>query len=302
MSAVDYWWEIENHPSKPPHFGALLAEVIRRRPVERQAPTLAIIGNYQRFRGSALHKIAQDTGLLNVANFSSVPAEQLSDPSVALLKWSPYAGHRISKRQRVRLPAGKRVLNDTHLDTDKSNVQRIWQKTAGYGTVIDPSHHRGRAVVKMEQNGTHSGRIVTLPVPSPEPGMVYEQVIDNAASEEMVYDLRVPFILGHPALAYVKFRSRHRRFENRNDRVRLVSAAEVLTLDEIDLCSRFCAAIGLDYGELDILRDGGSSRIYVVDVNNTPAGPPKGLTLADRGAAMRAIAMNLRRIVFGLAI
>jgi hypothetical protein len=32
--------------------------------------------------------------------------------------------------------------------------------------------------------------------------------------------------------------------------------------------------MGLDYGELDAVRDAASGRLYVLDVNNTPFGPP----------------------------
>jgi hypothetical protein len=31
--------------------------------------------------------------------------------------------------------------------------------------------------------------------------------------------------------------------------------------------------MGLDYGELDVLRDADDGRLYVVDVNTTPFGP-----------------------------
>ena len=38
--------------------------------------------------------------------------------------------------------------------------------------------------------------------------------------------------------------------------------------DEVERLLEFCGAIGLDYGELDVLLDNGDGRIYVVDVNN----------------------------------
>ena len=44
--------------------------------------------------------------------------------------------------------------------------------------------------------------------------------------------------------------------------------------DEIDKLLRFCAAMNLDYGELDVLRHKADGRIYVVDVNTTPDGHP----------------------------
>lgn len=55
----------------------------------------------------------------------------------------------------------------------------------------------------------------------------------------------------------------------------------------------FCARIGLDYGELDVLRDNDSGTIYVVDANRTPI-RPRGLTKADEDAAFGPLAEALR--------
>jgi hypothetical protein len=39
--------------------------------------------------------------------------------------------------------------------------------------------------------------------------------------------------------------------------------------------------MGLDFGELDILRDNDDGRIYIVDVNNTPSGPRRGVHMQE---------------------
>ena len=43
-----------------------------------------------------------------------------------------------------------------------------------------------------------------------------------------------------------------------------------------------CREMGLDYGELDVLRDREDGRLYILDVNDTPSG-----IYASRGAAYR---------------
>ena len=53
---------------------------------------------------------------------------------------------------------------------------------------------------------------------------------------------------------------------------------------------RFARALGIDYGELDILRDRDDGRIYIVDVNNTPFGPPNHLPWSDSRRAVRRLA------------
>lgn len=35
----------------------------------------------------------------------------------------------------------------------------------------------------------------------------------------------------------------------------------------------FTAAIGLEYGELDVLRENGTGRLFVIDANPAPVGP-----------------------------
>ena len=46
----------------------------------------------------------------------------------------------------------------------------------------------------------------------------------------------------------------------------------------------------LEYGELDILRDLDNKKIYIVDVNNTPFGPPANISAAQGKEAIRILA------------
>jgi hypothetical protein len=46
-----------------------------------------------------------------------------------------------------------------------------------------------------------------------------------------------------------------------------------------------CARIALHYGELGILRNREGGKIYVVDVNKTPFGPPVGIPREEAKAA-----------------
>jgi len=64
----------------------------------------------------------------------------------------------------------------------------------------------------------------------------------------------------------------------------------VLSEEEADRVQRFCRGMGLDYGELDAVRDASSGRLYVVDVNNTPFGPPaKVIRNLDRGQVFQTL-------------
>ena len=45
--------------------------------------------------------------------------------------------------------------------------------------------------------------------------------------------------------------------------------------------SAFCAAMGLDYGKLDIIRDRADQRLYILDANKTPRWDPRWVRAAS---------------------
>lgn len=58
--------------------------------------------------------------------------------------------------------------------------------------------------------------------------------------------------------------------------------------------------MGLDWGELDILRNKDDGRAYIVDVNNTPAGPPNHLSKEDKERALQQLATTFARVFLGI--
>ena len=56
--------------------------------------------------------------------------------------------------------------------------------------------------------------------------------------------------------------------------------------------------MSVDYGELDVLRDK-DGRIYVVDVNNTPAGPPKKLPNQACRIALKRMSKSFAQMLDG---
>ncbi|MDQ6770676.1 MAG: hypothetical protein M3Z54_11900, partial [Gemmatimonadota bacterium] len=55
--------------------------------------------------------------------------------------------------------------------------------------------------------------------------------------------------------------------------------------------------IGMDFGELDVLRDRNSGKIYVVDANNTPAGPPTVLSKQDSARALHILLESFHQLL-----
>ncbi len=179
--------------------------------------------------------------------------------------FSPAAGR--------RLPVS--TINRRCLDISKGTVDRLWAQVAGYSITVDPLATEGPIVVKPELNGTHAGRVVDGPIARRERGVVYERLVDSRTDDGRILHLRVVVLGGRIILSYAKWRDYPHWFKG----VELTlprTTDELLSAAEQHLALRFAEQIGLDYGELDVLRDRDSGLIYVVDANRTPV-RPKGL-------------------------
>ena len=190
-------------------------------------------------------------------------------------------------------PDLKNVVNGNCLDISKQRVEEVHAKIFGYSLAVDPLTYRGRMAVKSNINGAHDGREVMGPVDRIDPQSVYQRIVDNTASPDagpqagnMVCDIRIP-VIGHTThFAYLKYRPKDNRFSNVNAWVRIVDTSSALSPEEIERFNAFCQAFGLDYGEVDVVRDAADGRIYVLDVNKTPHGPPNGLSSNDQAKAL----------------
>jgi hypothetical protein len=183
--------------------------------------------------------------------------------------------------------------NGQALDLSKSRVAAVFEDVFGYPLALDPLRGSGLAVEKGEANGVHDGRIVMLPC-APVQGKVYQRLVDAAAEDGMVEDLRTPTVAGKPVCVFVKRRPPERRFSNDNIACPLKEATQVFSAEELAGIGRFCRALNLDWGGLDVLRDRANGRIYIVDVNRTDMGPPIAMTLREKIKSTRLLAQALR--------
>lgn len=179
-------------------------------------------------------------------------------------------------------------------DVSKTRVAQVFEAVFGYPLLVDPLTWRGPAVEKGETNGAHDGRIVTCPAP-PQPGKVYQRLVDTA-EDGQVRDYRTPCVGGEPVLVFVKRRPSRDRFANYNTSVSLAAPDEVFSTGELAAIRAFVRAMRLDWGGLDILRDRGTGRLYIVDVNKTDM-PPLALPFPDKIRATRRLAAAFRRLV-----
>jgi hypothetical protein len=136
-------------------------------------------------------------------------------------------------------------------------------------------------VRKSNVNAAHDGKVIIGPISDAEyvrehQEYVYSVHVNNIEGDT-VSDLRLPWFGHLSPLLYRNQRPVSARFANRNTLASLESTSAHLSECEVSEIGEFCRAFGLDYGELDCLRDYDSGRIYIVDVNKTPCGPPNAL-------------------------
>ncbi|HUP83273.1 MAG TPA: hypothetical protein VM284_03685 [Candidatus Limnocylindria bacterium] len=204
-------------------------------------------------------------------------------PAAATFAWE--TGTWLSPGAEGRLPAG--AINRECRDISKSTVDRLWAEVTGYSIEVDPRATHGAMVVKPIINGVRGGRILTGPLGSPRKGYVYQKLIDCRVDGRL-HTLR-PVIFGERILlVYEKWRAPNDWFSGAEE-VRVKNARDVFTAHEQGQLLRFASAIGLGYGELDVLRAADTGLIYVVDANRTPI-RPRGLKAADEDAAFGPLA------------
>lgn len=185
------------------------------------------------------------------------------------------------------------VLNNKCEDITKERVAKVFGEVFGYSLSIDPHLHKGKCVMKTNWNALHLGRIIDCPIAQTdqEAGFVYQRLIQNEVEGGFVEDIRVPVLGGQIPFVYVKRRLIENRFIDRDFEANCTSlkdVEEILTQQEVDRILLFCKGINLDYCELDVLRDNADGRIYIVDANCCPAGPPSYMSeIESKNAVLR---------------
>ncbi|NQV53237.1 MAG: hypothetical protein HQ500_08630 [Flavobacteriales bacterium] len=230
-------------------------------------------------RGSTLYQIARSLGW-EITN--------RIDRSFELALYWEYATVREEFGPLERIE-NVRVVNLQSRDISKDVVDEQMQHAFGYSTRIDPSSFQGIAVKKSLQNAVHDGLAVECPCVAEE-GVIYQRLIDSSVNEQEVMDLRIPVIGGSIPHIYLNYRKNTERFKNVPDRSAYCSdVASKLSDEEVAQIIGFCTIAGLEFCELDVLRDCTDHRIYIVDANDTPQGPPKHLPEKDRSTAIDSL-------------
>jgi len=192
----------------------------------------------------------------------------------------------------------EKIMNINCTDISKEKISKIFEEIFNYSLNVDPEIYYGECVKKNNLNAKHDGVIVKCPVQNPEEGFVYQKVLNNKINDNLVMDIRTPVLKGEIPFIYLKLKKIKDRFSNDLYKSEIAGSNEYLTQEEIKRISEFCSRIGLDYGELDILRNKDDGKIYIVDVNYTPWGPPAKLSEDESRLAMVRMSEVFKKIYF----
>lgn len=191
------------------------------------------------------------------------------------------------------------VFNSGCTDIRKSTLEAAHVEVFGYGMAVDPCAHVGPLLEKGDGNAVHDGRILIGPL-APEAvhsDKVYQHVIRNSDSLGRRFDLRTGYICGEFPVVYAKFKLAKSPFTNETSHVELRKVHAEFSQIELRKMGDLLVKMGVDTAEIDVLRDAVDGRIFVVDVNPTPWGPPAGLEEPMRSAAIAACASAFRAAV-----
>lgn len=207
---------------------------------------------------------------------------------------NPTLKHQISiywQNETFRLPTNgysffnQKTINKNCLDISKTFIDKHHLTAFGYQTQINPLTYNQKFVQKGELNAQHDGKIHHHPITKTEEGYIYQELIDNT-DNNWVNDLRTPVFKGEIPYVVIRSRKVEERFGGGSQKARMFKTEDIFSEDEQKAIKNFTELIGLDYGDLDILRDRNTNKIYVVDANPTAWGPTNGLTPKEKKLAL----------------
>jgi hypothetical protein len=246
---------------------------------------------------------AAQRGFLLVNVCQRLGCRMVDDPAVPadlVVYWDHLATVQAEDQVLLRLKREGPVLNGECRDIRKSTVQAAAGRVLGYTASVDPRAYAGGLVRKSEENAAHDGELLDGPIEVVEPGKVYERFVDTEAVEGFIEDLRVPVVGDTIPVVYRKYRPASELFNPLvNTWVVVSEPLRVFAADELSGLVRLARALHIDFGEFDVLRDRADGRMYVVDANPTPRGPPGPLPTRVRRRALRAVATAFERQFLG---
>lgn len=274
-------YELENPREKKDfcYFGA-----VKPIAVEKNLTPLKVYvyGNYPHFQKSTTYFMLRKAGV-EMSN-------KLNGKYNVGIFWDPRMD--INKQTPKLKQNGKKIklINLFLVDTAKGFVAESFESHFGYGYKVDPLTYKGYCISKHNGNGTKSCFFLKCPIDANDifKDHSYQQIIDYTDKKDpnTLYELRIPIVGGIIPCVLFKTRNRGLRFTSKNRSIQIVNPLKYLTEQECHKIITYCRYIGLEMGEIDVLRSCEDGQIYIIDVNNTSWWPPNKLGDVDRNIVL----------------
>jgi len=228
----------------------------------------------------------------------TITSNPKDDYNLAVLWWLAFDGNPFAPENSfptlLKIKRhGDTVLNFQGRDISKTLVNSTFKSIFGYSLSVDPRTYNGKCVMKLNWNALHEGQILQCPSKPLDGDVVYQRLVRNEVEDGLIEDMRVPIFSDKIPFVYLKYRTVDNRLVDRVHTAIKAIIAEVddmLSDEEQENICRFARKMGLDYCEVDVLRDRDDGRIYIVDANNTPSGPPSPISNNDAKVAVARLA------------
>ncbi|NJN73770.1 MAG: hypothetical protein HC799_13650 [Limnothrix sp. RL_2_0] len=190
------------------------------------------------------------------------------------------------------------VINGKSLDISKQAIAQVFRIIFGYDLAVDPTKYEGKIVRKSNINALRDGEILEAPFMAIATEYVYQKFIDSEiAGTDTFIEFIVPICEQKIPFVYQQQRNIAQRFEPENIQVEFKEPNEIFSDSELEKILNFAKNIGLDYGELDILRNKVDEKIYVIDVENTLRSFPDKLNNIQKDAAIELLSRTFLSLV-----
>jgi hypothetical protein len=196
------------------------------------------------------------------------------------------------------LERGEKVINSNCTNLSKELVGSCFEEIFGYSLDVDPTNYRGSIVKKSIYNGTNFATTIEGPISEEDlhEEHVYQKEIKNQSEfDDLTVVYRVPVYAGRIPVVFLKYRPYEFQFTGYYEKVDLKKAGDIFSEDERSKILEMNKKMGIDYGECDVLRDS-DGRIYVVDVNSHPGGPPRKMSHNQKVKASKVLIPDFKNL------
>lgn len=246
------------------------------------------------------HRLVNFSEAFGILRLLGIPhTSDIKDPDVTVaFYWNVNTVSEYPKELQELEDSGIPVFNKI-TDVSKVKVDAVYKSVFGKSLMIDPTKHRGNCVKKTNTQAIHDGVMQMCPC-SPQPGFIYQKIIDSRFNNDEVYDLRTVIVGGKIVHLTILIKSVGECFGRKKDGNKVTAFRCVhgepkdwFTSEEMMLIEKFADEFNVDYAHFDIVRNNYDGQIYIIDVNNISA-ITSYAPLKDGGAALRKVTEAFR--------